>query len=911
MLAPLRAAGSRILGLFSSRRLDHDFHEELDAHLDMLTDQNIRSGMARDEARRRAHLALGNFAELQEIQRERQGLPHMETFYRDFRYAARALRRSPGFTLVAVLTLGLGIGVNTTLFTAFDAVALKPLPVKDPDHVVRIERWFQSGSQGDGQYVFSYSEYLYYSAHARSWSTLGATSWQIPVIAHLTPGGATETLQGELVSGNYFTGLGVDAMLGRTFTPDENRTPGAHPVIILSHPFWRVRFNADPQVLGKTIRLNDTAFTVVGVTSQDFIGTGNPPQVPDFWAPLMMQAELVPGQDWLNSANAGFLKMYGRLQPGASVSQAQSEMTVIARQFEETNRPQDKTVAVTVERATFFGETNTLQFRAFVALLMLIVGMVLLIACANLTNMLLARASGRYREIGVRLALGASRRRLIRQLLTESVLLALLGGVAGMLFAVWASKLLWVSLQQALQAFLWSNVTLVINTSPDMRVFGYTLLVSLVTGIVFGLAPALQASKRDVSAALKEEGSAFGNSWSRSRLRSFLLSGQVAASMLLLLTAGLLVRGLLRAETADPGFETRRDFGIVADYGNDSAKATALYRQVVERLQSLPQVRSVALVYQVPMTGTWTPPLRVEDSHATTQPDRTLANYVSPSYFETLGVPIVRGRTFSRQESEQDAHVAIVSETTARRIWPGEDPLGKHARLDLHFRDQWTDFEVIGVAKDVRNANLSRIDPAYFYFPTALPHWNHILIRTVDDSKATQGAIRSAIEALDRRLAPSLRMGSLEDFVVAKQRLLAKTYAMFAVVLAALALALAGVGIYGVMSYLVSQRVREIGIHMALGARAIDVVSAVVRQGLRPVFIGAIAGILAAAAVNTILKATLVFPGSPDLFFGVSYIDPVTFLSLSAFLAIVAAAASAIPARRATRVDPMDALRYE
>jgi len=311
------------------------------------------------------------------------------------------------------------------------------------------------------------------------------------------------------------------------------------------------------------------------------------------------------------------------------------------------------------------------------------------------------------------------------------------------------------------------------------------------------------------------------------------------------------------------------------------------------------------------MTGTWTPYLRVEQTHAPSPPDRTLANRVSPAYFPTLGIPILRGRTFSRQESETSAPVAIVSETTARRLWPGEDPLGKHAQLDLTLHGQWTQFEIIGVAKDVRTANLSRIDPAYFYLPTALPQWNAILIRTVDDSKNARAAIRASLEALDKTLQASFGMSSLEEAVVSKQRLLSKTYAMFASMLAVLALALAGVGIYGVMSYLVSRQVREIGIRMALGATARDVIATVVRQGLSPVFIGAVAGLAAAAGVSTILRATLSFPGSTDLLFGVSVFDPLTFLSLSAFLAAVAAIASFIPARRATQIDPMEALRYE
>jgi predicted permease len=910
MFTWLSVAASRITALFSSRHLDDDFDREVDAHLALFAEERMRHGMTREEAYREARRRFGGVTQMKETQRENRGLPPVDTILRDLRYAARMLRKSPGFTLVAILTLALGIGVNTTLFTAFDAVALKPLPVRNPDNVVRMERWFASGSQGNGQYMFSYPEYLDYRDHNRVFSSLVAASWLFTALAEL-PGenGATPAgkLTGQLVSENYFADFGVNPMLGRTFLPDENRTPGTHPVVVLSYPFWRVQCNRDPQILGKTIRLNDTAFTVVGVTDEQFVGTGNPPQVPDFWAPLMMQAQAVPGQDWLNEPSSRWFQFFARLKPDTGIKQAQAEMIVLARQFEQAHPPADKTIAVTVERATYFGETNTLQFRLFIVLLMLVVGMVLLIACANLANMLLARAAHRHKEIAVRLALGASRPRLIRQLLTESVLLSMLGGAVGLLLSVWASKLLWIGIKQGLQAFLWMNVDLVVRMTPDIRVFAYALAVSLITGIVFGLAPALQSSKRDVSAALKEEGSAFGQRLRKSRLRSFLLAGQVGVSMLLLVSAGLLMRGLLRSETADAGFETKKVFLVSFNYGSDPGKAKSLYKRVVERLETLPEVRFLTLADRVPMAGTWTPPVRVDQ----TRDGRTLADHVSSSFFDTLGIPILRGRTFTRQECETEANVAVISGAAARRFWPGEDPIGKRAKLDMNFRGKWVEFEVVGVAKTVRSANLSRLDPSYFYLPTGLTQLNAILIRTDSDSRNALTPVRTALAALDKDILPSLSMFSLEDGLVRKQRLLAKTYGMFAVMLAVLALALAGVGIYGVMAYSVSQRTREIGIRMTLGATRAEVLKSVIVQGLRPVFIGALLGLAGAAGVSTILKATLVFPGSPDMLFGVSVFDPLTFIGLSCFLGTVALIASAVPARRATKVDPMVALRWE
>src|SRR5437588_1495488 len=396
MLAKLRAAAFRIRALFGQSRQDDDFHRELDEHLGMLTEENLRRGMPAAQAAREARLRLGRLTQLQEDHREHRGLPLLDSIWKDLRYAARVLRKSPGYTLVAILTLALGIGVNTALFTAFNAVALKPLPVRDPNSVVRMMRWFQSRSQGNVQYLFSYPEYLHYRDRNHVFSSLVAASWIVPVAAE-TAG----TLHVQLVSGNYFPDLGIRALVGRTFLPEENHTPGTHPVVVLSHPYWRLRFNADPSAIGSVIRLNGTAFTIIGVTPEDFIGTGNPPQVPDFWAPLMMQAQLARGDDWLHSTVANRFQLFGRLKPGVGMPQAEAAVGVLASQFEQSFPARDKTTTVTLEHATFFGETNDIRFRALVALLMAVVGLVLLIACANLANVLLARASGRHREIAV------------------------------------------------------------------------------------------------------------------------------------------------------------------------------------------------------------------------------------------------------------------------------------------------------------------------------------------------------------------------------------------------------------------------------------------------------------------------------------------------------------------------------
>jgi len=914
MLAALRTAMSRIRGLFSSRREDDDFQQEMQSHLEMFTEENIRSGMTPDEARRKALIRFGGVTQIAESQREQRGLPQFETILHDTRYAARVLRKSPGFTLIAVLTLALGIGINTTLFTAFDAVALKPLPVKDAKTVVRFVRWFQSRAMGDIQYAFSYPEYVYLRDHNHSFASVVAASWPNGVVLTPASGAATanvaERIRGQLVSGNYFSDLGVSTVLGRTFLPEETKTPGTHPVVVLSFPFWERRFRSDPYILGRVLKLNDVDFTVIGVASKEFIGTANPPLVPDFWAPLMMQAQLFPGADWLNAPGTDQIQILGRLGAGISVKQAQSEAQILALQFGGTYTQRDKTIAITLARPSFFGESDDIRFQAFVALLMVVVGMVLLVACANLTNMLLARAAGRHREIGIRLALGATRGRLIRQLLTEHVLLALGGGVLGLLFSTWASSLLWVAIRQALVL----DPSVVVQMSPDLRVYSYTFLLSIATGLLFGLSPALRSSRLDLTGSLKDEGSSMGQRLTRSRLRGFLIGGQVAVSMLLLIISGLSLRGLLRSQMADPGYQTKGVFMTFIDVGADPVKAMATERRVRDRWESLPELKGIASLYRFPMSGTWTPPIQVEASKipSSSLPDRTLANSVSPDYFQTLEIPILRGRNFTRPESETKAPVAIVSDSAARIFWPGDDPIGKRFKLDTKWTGHYdAEYEVIGVAKDVRNAHLSRIDPTYVYLPLASTADGTFLIRTQGNSNQAFAALRSSLATVDPNLVPRLRFVSLEEGPLQVERVMARAMAMFASLLAAVSLLLSAVGIYGVMSYLVSQRSREIGIRMALGASARGVLGSVIRQGLRPVLIGAVIGLFAAAGVAALLNRMLVFPGTPDLLFGVSVFDPATFLSLSFFLAFIAALASAIPARRATRVDPMEALRYE
>jgi predicted permease len=889
--------------MFRRRTLDRDFDAEVEAHVEMLVEENISRGMTPDQARQAALRSIGNVTRVRETQRESRGLPQIETLFADLKYGARTLRANPGFTLIAALTLALGVGVVTTVFTAYNAVALKPLPVADPSQVVRLERWFANGSHGDLQYGFSFPEYLYCRDRNDVFTGLAAATGSHTVIA-----GDGDKIGGQLVTANYFTDLGVPAQIGRTFLPEEDRTPGGNPVIVLSNAFWERRFHGDREVTGRIVKLNGVAFTVVGVAAKEFSGTAVIPQTPDFWAPVSMQAQLAPGRDWLNTPGDQQFQILARIKSGVGARRAEAEVATLIRQFAATFKEAEGTTTVTLQPTSLLGNTEDVRFQASVLAIMLIVGMVLLVGCVNIANMLLARGAARQKEISVRLALGASRGRIVRQLLTESLLLSLIGGAGGLLFSIWTSKLLWIALEQFLQRTskgLGFDLAVGIDLSPDWRVLAYAMALSLLAGLLFGLSPALQFSRPDLTVALKTDGG-FGTGWSRSRLRSLLIATQVTVSMVLLISAGLLMRGLSRAQVAEPGYETQSVYSVFGDFGADPVKADALEKRLMERLQNLPEVRNVALG-RTPLMGTWTLPIM-----AGTELGRTLAGSASDTYFDLFGIPIVRGRHLIRLESEQGLNLALVSEGAARKFWPGEDPIGKHFKLDMNYRKIYTDFAIIGVVKDVRFASLSRVDVSRVYLAPKPAGWNTgLLVRTQGDSRRAVAAIRAAAGTIDPRLAAGLSTMNLEAGPVQLSRSFAQISALFAAILAALAMALAGVGIYGVMSYLVSRSVKEIGVRVALGARAGDVLFSVIVRGLRPVFCGLVLGVAGAAALSALLHATLALPGSSDFFYGVPFYDPATFLGLSAFLIVVAAIASAIPARRALNVDPMIALRYE
>lgn len=908
---------NRCRNLLGNRRAESELTREVASHLALLADDYERRGMSPEEARLAAKRTYGGVEQAKQAHRDERGLLWIEQTMQDLRHAYRTLARSPGFTFVAVSTLALGVGVNATLFSAYDTVALKQLPVAEASSVVRLMRTLESHFVGENQYAFSYPEYINLRDRQNTFQSVVAASWPVRVLvsdADETGGGSTQlkTEQAQIVSGNYFGAMGINAMLGRVFGPNEDRAPGANPVVVLSHAYWQRQFRHDPLVLGRLIKIGNTTFTIIGVAPREFTGTSLNPQVPDLWTPVSMQQQLVPGQDWMHKPTDFEFQILARLDPGVGFKQAQAETDALVRQFATTYVTRDHTLSVLLERTAYFGNTDDPRFRAGVGAVMVLFALVLLVACANVTNMLVARGAARQKEISVRLAMGASRARVVRHLLTESMLLALGGGVAGLALAAAAGKLLLVALNQILLRQLGSDFVLSLNINPDAHVLGYALGVAVATGFLFGLSPALQFTKPDLNTSLKDESTSFGRGVTRSRLRGLLIGGQVAVSMLLLTTAGLLIRGLVRSQVAEPGFDTHGVYLLRANYGDDPVKATAKFHRMADWLGSLPEVVNVSYG-TAPMMGTWTPPITIKrvDALQGSIEARTLAGYASDNFLNTLGIAILRGRNFTSKESGNGAHVAVISAAGARLFWPNQDALGKHFQLDLHFDGKLTEFEVIGIARDVRFANLTRIDPARVYLATDPILIEPMFFTLRGDQQAAIAGVWKQMRTFDSDMLPSVSLWNVETMLLDPQRTLARALAMLAAILALLALFLAGIGIYGVMAYVVTQRTQEIGIRIALGATAGRVIKEIAIAGLRPVLIGMVVGMAGGAGLSLLLHRTLAFPGSADFLYGVSFYDPLTFLGITVFLVAVSLMASLGPALRAIKIDPLVALRYE
>ncbi|HXJ06654.1 MAG TPA: ABC transporter permease [Candidatus Acidoferrum sp.] len=815
----------------------------------------------------------------------------MQILLQDIRYGLRMLARNPGFTAVAVLAIALGIGVNAGIFSVLNGAALRMVPVPGAERVVSVDQIFHGdvtrNTHGE-ETLFSWSEYQDYRANNHVFSGLLAYE---PFLSATLAGGRARQLYGQMTSCNYFDVLDVHPAEGRGFVESDCAAPGAGAVAVLSNELWQTTFGAEASLIGKRVILNRTAFTVIGIAPLGFGGTEPIPS--SFWVPITMQAALEPDRDFLGDANVSWLALLGRVKPGVSVGQVKADLGVIAARIDQQHP--GRATSLAIRTASFLGRPEEHNFVMGAAAVILVgFGLVLLIACANVANLMLARATARQKEIAVRLSVGASRWRLIRQLLSESVLLALMGGALGSVLAFWSFQ----SISSFVIAHLPPGVPpLAFNLTPDARVLGYALILTLITGVVFGLAPALQASRADLNTALKGVDGGIGGHASGGLLRHSLVAAQVAVCMILLIAAGLLLRGLYFAQTVDPGFAMNGITVVSLDLhaqGYKQEPAAAFEQRMKRKVTALPGVDDVVEVGQTPLS----------DNHNATDfsiPGKTDEyivedNAISHGYFSMLGIPIVRGRDFTEAEVQSGAHVAIVTETTARKFWPGEDPIGKILR-----EGDKTDLQIVGVAKDAEVSHLGQTARLYIYLPAGpkVQSGLRFMIHGGGGFAAVAAGVRDAASGLDPDVVVDVTR--LEDNLEL-WRTPSRIVAGLAGSMGTLALLLASIGIYGVVSYAVSRRTREIGIRMTLGADGRDVMSMMLRQSMRPVLIGGAIGIVACAGVSWVLSSML---------FGISPRDPIAFLFVPAFLLGIALLASYVPARRATKVNPVVALRYE
>ncbi len=823
----------------------------------------------------------------------------------DLRYALRALAGTPGFTAIAVATLALGIGVNTVVFTIYNSVAFRPLPVRAPGEMVRFQ-WSNNGFASDG---FSWSEYERLAASTKSFTSVIATSTPQTTICRLpdsTPG-STEVVRVRLVSPNYFDSLGITPQIGRTFQQADRA------VAMVSHDFWTRRLHADPEVYGKTLSVGGNAILIVGVTPERFAGTGMPPQTPDLWIPALAQATIMPGIDWMHGDGAREWQVLARHRPHVTAKQYAAELAVLSSAWPlEAGKP----TQLRAVKATFFQiDSGAFEvFRAVCGILMAAVGLVLLMACINLTHLITTRHAGRSHEAALRLALGASRWRLMQQFCVESLLLGILGGVAGLLLSVWTCQWLQTKTIELIQEIAHGAAGLSINLSLNWRVLLWTAALSVMTGIGAGILPALRASRGELGVALRG-GTAVGLGTMESRrYRNFLLAGQVASCLILLAAAGLLFRGASRATHVSAGFDFKHLVVVGMETRTLAGSASArlqLQHRAIARMQALPEVASVTWADRAPFLGTGTGLFRNEGGAAL----GCVFNGVSDGYFATLGLPLLKGRSFTQQEMEQQSPIAVISEATARRLWPGQDALGRKitpATAWLHDVLEYDSFTVVGIVKTVRSTYLSKEDEGYIYVPRRLHDTSALfLVRTRTRPDRSFQPLLTALAAVNPNLPARTYIISMAQGPVRIQELMARAPAIAALVFGGLASLLACLGIYGVVSRSVSQRTREIGMRMALGAVRWDVVALVGGQMLRPVAWGAAAGLLGALGVSGLLRAFIVMPDLPDLSYGAGAFDPITFVSTLLVLGAVIALAAFVPMRRATLVEPIAALRNE
>ena len=873
--------------LFLLRRgqFDRELEEEMRFHLEMKIEENVAGGMTPEEARYAARRQFGNQMLLREVSREMWGFMRIETLGQDVRYGLRVLVKNPAFTVVALVTLALGIGANTAIFSVVNAVLLRPLPYREAQQLVVV--WEKNRPRARERNVANPSNFLEWQSQSQSFEAMAGF---YDTRFNLTGVGEPLEIPVQVASGNLFSVLGADAKLGRTFTP-EDAEPGRASVVVLSHGFWQQQFGGAADVVGKNVSLNGVQVEIIGVMPQDFRwfvkenSLGNKPAM--MWTPTKFTPEQARGR---------FISVVGRLRSGVGIEQARAEMDTIAARLEQ-KRPEFNTgwgITLVPVREQLAGEIKT-------PLLILLgaVSFVLLIACANVANLQLARAASRSKEMAIRAALGAGRVRVVRQLLTESLLLALAGGLLGLGLGVWGVD--------ALVAMSPPNMIGAGEVGVSLPVLGFTFGVSLLTGVVFGLLPALEAARSDPSDALKESGRGSTAGPRARRVRSAFIIAEVALALVLLVGAGLMIKSLARLQSVDPGFDpknllTMRVLLPQSKY-REEPKRIAFFREAVERVGRLPGVSSAAVVSALPFADIGAATrfsIEGRAAPAAGEEPVTDVRVTDENYFRTMNIRLLSGRTYTPDEATQSRKVVVINEALARKYFPGEDPIGK--RLTISMKAQNEPTEIVGVVGDAKYAKLESEPRPMVYWP--YPELSYtsmtLVVRTGGNPLDLAAAAQHEIQTIDKE-QPVADLRTMESWI-SESVSRARFGTLLLTAFAGLALLLAVVGIYGVMNYSVTQRTHEIGVRIALGARSVDVLRLIVWQGLWLTLVGVILGLVGAFAMTRVISSQL---------FGVTATDPLTFVGVALLLTSVAFIACLVPARRATKVDPMIALRAE
>ena len=894
-MAWMRSLKERLNALFRKGQMDAELDEELRFHIEREIEKNIRAGMDPKKARRTAYVRFGGVERVKDQSRDERGVRPLEDLWSDIRYALRTLWKSPAFTLIALFSLSLGIGANTAIFTAVNAILIRDKPFTEPDELLNIYR-----DRVDGQFdPLNYPDYLELIDGTPDVFT-DIAGFQFAFAQRETDEGL-QTLVGEMVTGNYFPLLGVSTRVGRTLLPEDHVSPGGHPVVVLGHDFWLREFGGDTGAIGQSLRLSGNNYTIVGVAPPEYAGFWRGLS-PDFFAPIMMISQILPiGGNALESRGWNSFNAFGRLQPGVSEAQVGVSLRRVSdhlkESFPDVWQGGDSLVSTATSDVLINPAADGMVAGANV-LAMVVVGLVLLIACANLASFLLARSTDRRKEIAVRLAMGATRERLGRQFITETLVLAFLGGALGLLVAAWVLRL-------ALGMTLPFPVPIGLDLSFDWVVLGFTLAVSVATGILVGLVPALQATKPDLAPTLKDESTGGGKPRALA-LGNFLVAGQMALSLVLLVGAGLFIRSFGASQLLDPGFgyDPAGFVSFVTPADRYSVEERYAYvNAFVDEARTLPGVTDVGIVCNIHLNLVNTMFLDINVDGVSPPPGRS-AHYVDftsvdPGFFAVAGIRLLEGRNFDEGDRSDGAPVTIVNEAFVERFWPGESALGRTIDVAI---EGWVDPMIVGVVSTAKIRGLGEAPRPFMYLPYAQETnaWTSVIARTRGDAQATARDLyrllrESYPEAI---ISENKTMAEHIGIMLIARRLSAVLATVFAIV----ALTLATIGLYGVVSYAVSRRAREMGIRMSLGAEPTSVVRLMVKGGMRLVVFGGVFGLLAALATSRVLSGFL---------YGVSTFDPVTLTVVPTTLLGVAFLAAYIPARRASRVDPVRSLKAE